>query len=155
MSPSKLETGLTFNTTESMAEWAWRYGEAGVPHTPIGFGLLEFEDGSCMSPRYLHSAIGWRSLWGVFRGTWPVGGAVMTARPAIHGGKTWSTKDELAWIDRIGEFSVTQDPLSPRQLLINALAGIQRRGHWGRIDKAAVINRIWMRLGQLSPEEAI
>ena len=64
MNPSKPAPGITFNTTESMAEWEWRYGEAGVPHTPIGFGLLEFEDGSCMSPRCLHSRIGWRCLLG-------------------------------------------------------------------------------------------
>lgn len=74
----------------------------------------------------------------------------MTARPAVHGDKAWSTKDELAWIDRIGEFSVTQDPLSTRQLLINVMAGLQRRVHWGRIDKAAVFARIWARLGKLS-----
>lgn len=78
----------------------------------------------------------------------------MTARPAIHGDKAWSTKDELAWIDRIGEFSVTQDPLSTRQLLINALAGLQRRVHWDRIDKAAVFARIWVRLKQLPLGEA-
>jgi len=34
--------------------------------------------------------------------------------------------------------------------LINALAGLQRRVHWDRIDKTAVIDRIWARLGQLS-----
>lgn len=78
----------------------------------------------------------------------------MTARPAVHRDKAWSTRDELAWIDRIGEFSVTQGPLSTRQLLINALAGLQRRVHWNRIDKAAVIDRICARLGQLSLGEA-
>ncbi len=77
----------------------------------------------------------------------------MTARPAVHSDKAWSTKDELAWIDRIG-FSVTQDPLSTRQLLINALAGLQRRVHWDRIDKAAVFARIWVRLKQLPLGEA-
>lgn len=78
----------------------------------------------------------------------------MTARPAVHGDKAWSSKDELAWIDRIGEFSVTQDPLSTRQLLINALAGLQRRVHLDRIDKAAVFARIWARLGKSPPGEA-
>ena len=74
----------------------------------------------------------------------------MTVRPVVHGDKAWSTKDELAWIDRIGVFSVTQDPLSARQLLINAPSGLQRRVHWDRIDKEAVFARIWARLGQLS-----
>lgn len=77
----------------------------------------------------------------------------MTARLAVYGDKAWSTKDELAWVDRIGGFSITEDPLSTRQLLINALAGLQRRVHWDRIDKAAVFERIWVRLKHLPLEE--
>lgn len=64
MHPSKPTADITFNATESMAEWAWRYGEAGVPHKDISFGLMMFWDGSIMGSYYLHSAIGWRCLWG-------------------------------------------------------------------------------------------
>lgn len=63
MNPSKPETNITFNTTESMAEWAWRYGEAGVQHEVFLSDLLVFPDGSIMQSCHLHSAIAWRCLW--------------------------------------------------------------------------------------------
>lgn len=74
MNPSKPTTGITFNTTESMAEWAWRYGEAGLPHRYLtrNGGLLMFEDGSIMqsAPRisrvFVYSTFAWRTWWSMF-----------------------------------------------------------------------------------------
>jgi hypothetical protein len=36
------------NSTETMAERAWRYGEQGVPHSSKGGGFLWFADDSAM-----------------------------------------------------------------------------------------------------------
>lgn len=64
MSPCKPKTGITFNATESMAEWAWRYGEAGVPHRDIGAGFLRFDDDSVMGEMDVDTAISWRQALG-------------------------------------------------------------------------------------------
>lgn len=64
MNPSKPPAGITFNTTESMAEWAWRYGEVGVPHRDLGDGFLSFEDGSAMGDEDVDTAISWRQRLG-------------------------------------------------------------------------------------------
>lgn len=69
MNPSKLAPGITFNTTESMAEWAWRYGEAGIRHRDFCFGILMFDDGSIMDFGCVYNAISWRFMgtagWGM------------------------------------------------------------------------------------------
>lgn len=59
MNPSKPTAGITFNTTESMAELAWRYGENCLPFRKIG-GTCFFIDGSCMGRRGVDSALGFR-----------------------------------------------------------------------------------------------
>lgn len=64
MSPCKPKTGITFNATESMAELAWRYGEAGVPHRDIGAGFPRFDDGSVMGEMDVDTAISWRQALG-------------------------------------------------------------------------------------------
>lgn len=66
MNPSKPTAGITFNTTESMAEWAWRYGEVGVPHRDLGDGFLSFEDGSAMGNQDVDTAISWRHMASAF-----------------------------------------------------------------------------------------
>ncbi len=66
MNPSKPTTGITFNTTESMAERAWRYGEAELPHRDLGNGFLLFDDGSAMGDEDVDTAISWRQAAGIF-----------------------------------------------------------------------------------------
>jgi len=56
MNPSKPAPGITFNTTESMAEWAWRYGETAFPHQKIG-RLALFDDGSTLFVNRAQTAI--------------------------------------------------------------------------------------------------
>ncbi len=64
MNPSKPAPGITFNTTESMAEWAWRYGEVGVPHHRVnGVSRVRFFiDGSFMDGWSVDSARGIRHV---------------------------------------------------------------------------------------------
>lgn len=66
MNPSKPTTGISFNTTESMAEWAWRYGEAGLPHRDLGDGFLLFDDDSAMGNQDIDTAISLRQAADIF-----------------------------------------------------------------------------------------
>ncbi|MDG4552859.1 MAG: hypothetical protein P9E24_01220 [Candidatus Competibacter sp.] len=56
MSPCKPKTGITFNATESLAEWAWKYGEDAIPHRYVG-GYWLYPDGSSLWRRWcVHTA---------------------------------------------------------------------------------------------------
>ena len=66
---------------------------------------------------------------------------------------SWSTRNELRFIDSLGTFTQTQEPRN--DLLRKYLNGAALRTDWGQIDKQTVITRVQRELGGVSWDDLI
>lgn len=66
----------------------------------------------------------------------------------------WTTADECAWLDRIGQTYCHTQGMPAAPLLRHYLAGAARRQRWDNLDPEKIIDHAQRRLLQAELEEA-
>lgn len=69
----------------------------------------------------------------------------------------WTTYNELAYLNSIGQASPMTCMMSRRMLLLGYLDGAERRVRWGRLDRDRILThaRQWLTLLALEAEEVV